>query len=155
MIALRCPAAVIESTLSILKLAGQEHRECIVLWLGIRRGDVIEVGEAYRPDHFAREDMFSIPPKSMAELMSYLRDKRLMIAAQVHTHPGEAFHSAADDRLALVRHVGALSLVLPYFAEKTSAEAFVADTAFFELSANDRWLQVPASERALRCQIIR
>lgn len=36
-------------------------------------------------------------------------------AARVHSHPGEAFHSSADDRNPALTHEGALSLVVPYF----------------------------------------
>ena len=34
------------------------------------------------------------------------------------THPGRAFHSPVDDRLALPRHTGAISIVIADFAEK-------------------------------------
>jgi len=36
-----------------------------------------------------------------------------MVAAQVHSHPDEAFHSKGDDEWAIVRHEGALSIVVP------------------------------------------
>jgi hypothetical protein len=68
-----------------------------------------------------------------------LRDRDLMVAAQVHTHPHEAFHSAADDRWAIVRHVGALSLVLPDFAQKTSIDSFLNEAAVFRLSDRNEW----------------
>jgi len=39
-----------------------------------------------------------------------------MLVGQIHAHPGEAYHSGADDLLALVRLPGALSIVVPDFA---------------------------------------
>ena len=39
------------------------------------------------------------------------------LLAQLHTHPGPAFHSEADDRLALPRHTGAISIVVPHFGQ--------------------------------------
>ena len=39
------------------------------------------------------------------------------VRAQVHTHPGEAFHSASDDMYPIVRTTGFLSLVIPRFAQ--------------------------------------
>jgi len=72
-----------------------------------------------------------------------LRKERLMIAAQVHTHPKLAFHSAADDKWAIVRHVGALSLVVPHYALRTNAVNFVQRTAAFCLNAENEWLQAP------------
>jgi len=85
---------------------------------------------------------FRIPRESIEELFDVLRGRELMVAAQVHTHPESAFHSAADDRWAIVRHVGALSLVLPYFAQRTTTSTFFKDTAAFALSAENRWLLV-------------
>jgi len=38
------------------------------------------------------------------------------IKAQVHTHPGEAFHSATDDHWPIVSQPGFLSIVIPDFA---------------------------------------
>ena len=35
--------------------------------------------------------------------------------ARVHSHPGEAFHSATDDANPALTHTGALSIVVPYF----------------------------------------
>lgn len=38
-----------------------------------------------------------------------------LYVARIHSHPGEAFHSAADDANPALSHVGALSVVVPYF----------------------------------------
>lgn len=38
-----------------------------------------------------------------------------LYVARIHSHPGEAFHSAADDANPALSHVGALSIVVPYF----------------------------------------
>jgi hypothetical protein len=39
-----------------------------------------------------------------------------LLAGQIHAHPGRAYHSGADDALALLRLPGALSIVVPDFA---------------------------------------
>ena len=106
----------IRTTLEHLRAAGKKRSECVVLWLGRRLGDKIVVEKVWRPRQLAGAGFFEIPPQSMAELFAELRQSRSMIAAQVHSHPREAFHSAADDTWAIIRHEGALSLVLPYFA---------------------------------------
>ena len=72
--------------------------------------------------------------------MRHLRSGRLKIVAQVHSHPGEAFHSEVDDEWAIVRHVGALSLVVPGFARWTTPTNFVAQAVAYELSASNQWL---------------
>ena len=70
-------------------------------------------------------------------------DARLMVAAQVHTHPQEAFHSPADDHWAVLRHVGALSLVLPCFARDTTADTFVEQAKVYSLTQADEWDEIP------------
>lgn len=152
---LECPFGVIESTLASLRLAGESAHEGIVLWLG-RRCDNGHIGiyEAYSPDYSAESDMFHIPRQSMAALLEHLRRSRLMIGAQVHSHPGAAFHSTADDALAIVRHIGALSFVVPRFARKTTAETFLRASAVYELDSANRWVRVPAHALRTRCRVI-
>jgi len=86
----------------------------------------------------------------MAALLTYLRESRLQVVAQVHSHPYDAFHSRADDMWAIIRHIGALSLVVPSFGLQTTAETFVNDAAVYVLFADNQWHQVPAA-RVLRC----
>jgi proteasome lid subunit RPN8/RPN11 len=139
-------AGVLASSLDMLKEAGRAHRECVVLWLGRRTSTEITVAEAYRPEQVAAEDFFRLSRESIAALFDALRDRDLMVAAQVHTHPAEAFHSAADDKWAIVRHVDALSLVLPYFARNTSAGSFLDDAAVFRLSPENEWCELPRAD---------
>lgn len=142
----RCSFTLIERTLSQLKDAGQRRCECVILWLGRRSGDCIDVVDAYRPKQVARNDMFQIPPASMNTLYAELRQNRLMVAAQVHSHPMEAFHSRADDRWAIIRHEGALSLVVPYFASDTTTANFLEQTKIFQFSDEAIWTEVPREE---------
>jgi proteasome lid subunit RPN8/RPN11 len=137
------PGLMVSQTLRELRRAGTDNRERVVLWLGTRAGNYVSVREVFVPLQEADEDYFYIPPRGMSELLSHLRQNRLMTAAQVHSHPEHAFHSEADDRWAIVRHEGALSLVVPFFGLSTTEETFVEDTAVFQLSKSNRWLEVP------------
>lgn len=143
-----CASTFVETTLVRLREAGQRRCECVLLWLGRREGDIIRVEEAYRPAQTAREDMFQIPPASMNALYAELRRRRLMVAAQVHSHPHEAFHSKADDRWAIIRHEGALSLVVPHFAAGTTTVSFLEHTKVYQFSTDARWTEVPRADIA-------
>jgi proteasome lid subunit RPN8/RPN11 len=143
---IRINSAGIERTLDFLKQAGAQHVECVVLWLAKKQGGALEIHTIYRPLQVAEMDFFRIPPESMMELMTYLRQSRLMVAAQVHTHPGRAFHSLADDTWAIIRHVGGLSLVVPSFAHTTSVKSFVKDTSVYRLSQSNSWDQIHAKD---------
>lgn len=136
----------VETTLNLLEEYGRRRCECVVLWLGRRCGSGIHVTEAYRPIQEVRSHMFRITPAGMDELQSRLRAGRLMVAAQVHTHPEEAFHSEADDRWAIIRHEGALSLVLPWFAQRTTEASFFLDAKVYALSSSNEWYELPIRE---------
>ena len=75
--------------------------------------------------------------------MTHLRSDRLKVVAQVHSHPGKAFHSEADDQWAIVRNVGALSLVLPQFARHATPANFLLEAVTYELSVENEWMRVP------------
>lgn len=81
----------IKHTLRHLQEAGRRGTECVVLWFGRREDAVIRVQQVYRPIQMARANMFRIPPDSMEAVLSEISSKRLMIAAQVHSHPLKAF----------------------------------------------------------------
>lgn len=150
-----CPIAVVDATLIHLREAGARRCECVALWLARRRETEIVVEQVYRPVQRAKADMFHIPRDGMVALHAELRRSRLMVAAQVHSHPREAFHSAADDRWAIVRHEGALSLVVPEFAARTRVEAFLDQARVFRFSAAATWLEVPRALVEQTCLIIR
>lgn len=148
---INCPVSMIDETLTFLRAAGERNSECVVLWLGRPRPEGADIVEAYRPHQIARADRFQIPPEGMDMLRSKLRSERLMVAAQVHSHPQEAFHSKADDAWAIVRHEGALSLVVPRFARDTSLANFVEQTKVFRFSDRATWEEVPRARAVQEC----
>ena len=144
---LNCSNRLIEQTLTFLKKSGLAGNEGIVLWLAQRtEGDDTIVVEVLEPPHRAAKDFFHISAEGMATVMRHLRETRTRLVAQVHSHPHRAFHSEADDTWAIARHEGALSLVVPNFAQTTSANTFLTDVAIFRLAPDDQWNQVAARE---------
>ena len=96
-----CPSALVHTTLNQLREAGQGRCECAVLWLGRRDGTEgsglrMSIGRFKRLE----ADMFHIPPAGdeQPSMPSYA-NCRFMVAAQVHSHPRQAFHSQADNRV--------------------------------------------------------
>jgi hypothetical protein len=134
----------IEDTLTHLQAAGRKGTECVVLWFAEEKADGSKVvRQVYRPEQFARADVFRILPAEMRRILGLISRQGFMIAAQVHSHPFEAFHSRADDDWAIVRHKGALSLVVPNFASRTTLQNFVDHTATFCLDGKNHWEEVP------------
>jgi proteasome lid subunit RPN8/RPN11 len=135
-------SALVEQTFAVLQEGGTRRCETVVFWLG--KGSTVD--EVYRPEQSVSIDYFHLPSESMRSLMNYLKRDRRRILAQVHSHPGDAFHSKADDDWAVIRHEGALSLVLPRFASTAMLHNFSEQTATFSLSPDDKWLEVPTGD---------
>ena len=144
----------VTTTLKTLQHAGKACRECVVLWLARRQGASLTVRQVFVPLQEAANDYFRIPREGVAALLRELGTTRLQVAVQVHSHPYEAFHSRADDTWAIVRHVGALSLVVPYFGLRTAPETFVQDATVYELCPNNQWCHVRPREVSHYYQVL-
>lgn len=148
------PAEVVEATLNHVKEAGRDNSERLVLWLGERSADGIRVHDALVPDQVASSDYFRVPRESILAILDTVGARGGLIAAQVHSHPGRAFHSKADDDWAIIRHEGAFSLVLPRFARDTSVADFLEKVAVFCLSGRNQWVQVETEDVPLTLRIL-
>ena len=139
-----CTRAIFADTIARLQQGGRRGHERLVLWLARDGSEPLPISEVYEPEQETAKDSFYLPPRSMRAVMQHLRRNRLRIVAQVHSHPGAAFHSVADDRWAIVRHVGALSLVLPRFAVSTTPDNFLHEAKVYALSPTNQWLEIAA-----------
>jgi proteasome lid subunit RPN8/RPN11 len=143
MIPLTCTREIVNDTLSAIWESGARNSEVLILWIGKRGDGVAAVHEAYVPPQIADLDYFRLPEAEMSEIIGQLRARKLFIVAQVHSHPGPAFHSEADDRWAIVRHRGAQSIVVPRFGRGVTVENFLRQIAAYALTADDQWVAIP------------
>jgi hypothetical protein len=139
---LRCSQPFIDETLGHLRAGGSNNCETVVLWLGILCDGTAEVREVHRPEQSVDTDFFLIPQEGVRAMMRRLTETRFQILAQVHSHPKAAFHSSTDDTCAIIRHVGAVSIVIPNFAVGTDSTNFGNRAATYQLDASDRWVAV-------------
>ncbi len=100
---------------------GSHGWELLVLWLGEiepQEGKAC-VKHAFVPKQkpITSEDGvgYFITGHTLFELNRDLAETGLRLIAQVHSHPQDAFHSAADDRYAIITAEGGFSLVVPNF----------------------------------------
>lgn len=106
---------VLERSFEHLRRCGEAKRECVVLWASsLSRTDRVE--EVVHPRHRASAGGYEIDPLWISEFWLELAEHRQTVRAQIHTHPGTAYHSSTDDDFALVHTPGYLSLVVPDFA---------------------------------------
>jgi hypothetical protein len=114
----RVPRAVVAASAEALRTLSNDRIEAVVLWQGrVRSRRTAEVCELVVPRQRAGALHFDVPLEERMRLIDVVTAAGDIILAQLHTHPREAFHSAADDRLAIPQHVGGISIVVPDFGQ--------------------------------------
>lgn len=107
---------LLRQSLSQLRECGRGKHECVVIWLGPRDSD--NVTRVVHPKHTSDRRGYQIDSAWVGELYEELAAQGERIVAQVHTHPGRAFHSRTDDASPIARETGLFSLVIPNHARE-------------------------------------
>ena len=108
---------LVESAHLLRSLSGG-IQESVVLWAGTTKAGEALVRRIVVPLQFASAEHFDVPLSERLKIAQQFSNSGEKLLVQLHTHPGQAFHSPVDDRLALPRHTGALSIVVEDFADK-------------------------------------
>lgn len=100
------------------KLLLEQYRtakvEACILWYGTVAADgVCTVSRCICPEQQNNVASYAISAQSMREVRKVVRGEGLLLLAQIHTHPRNAFFSEWDELNALNKRVGALNMVLP------------------------------------------
>jgi hypothetical protein len=105
---------VLAQTFAALRRCGQGHCECVVYWTGPNDTDAVDRVE--HPLHRRSPCGYELDGDWLTGFWVRLARESRSVKAQVHTHPGEAFHSLTDDRWPIVSQPGFVSIVIPDFA---------------------------------------
>jgi hypothetical protein len=134
---LHLATGVVRATFDALRECGRGECECVVYWTGPACADLVDALE--HPVHRRSAFGYEVDDGWLTELWKRLWTSRRSVKAQVHTHPGEAFHSATDDKWPIVSQAGFLSIVIPNFALGESS----LDSAWLgRLLADGTWRRV-------------
>ena len=113
------PSTVTEKTDAHLRAAGRDHVERFVLWSGVLDRDNFVVRTAHVPHQtayrFTEGLCVRVDGDELHRLNLWLFAHHEQLGVQVHSHPGEAFHSETDDDYPIVTVRGGISLVVPNF----------------------------------------
>lgn len=146
------PRPVVDELQAFFRKAGEAGCEAVGFWAGVVEGDVFRVREAVIPRQQAIRSpegdvAVMIPGDELFRLNVWLYRSGLELGAQIHSHPGAAYHSDTDDTLAVVARAGGLSLVVPDFARRPFT---LAEAAVHRLGEDGRWIRLePAAVTAL------
>ena len=114
--------SVYDQTIRYLRGAGHYGVECIVVWAGAPVDDYFVIDTVYCPRQSASAVGAHVESEHVDEMYEHMYRNGRIAVAQVHSHPGEAFHSETDDDVSIVARLGALSLVVPEFAFDDAAD---------------------------------
>ncbi len=137
-----CP--LVEETERALREAGDDGYEMFVLWSGGIRDDVLHVRNAHFPEQRSYKTdggvLVRVEGAALHRLNAWLYEHGETLAAQVHAHPTDAFHSDTDDAYPIVTALGGLSVVAPDFARRG---VITRGTAAYRLTPGG-WTRVPS-----------
>ena len=138
---LRVPASLLTSTYRTLQECGRGRNECVVYWTGPVM--LLDLADGHdHPDHRRSPGEYEIDTKWLTHYWFRLSKEQRAIRAQIHTHPGLAFHSATDDQFPVVSQPGFISIVIPSFA----MGKILDDIWVGKLETDGRWRAVALDE---------
>jgi hypothetical protein len=89
---------------------------------------------------------YDIDDHWLTDFWKRLATAKHSVKAQVHTHPGEAFHSATDDKWPIVSQEGFMSIVIPDFA---TGEISLENAWVGRLGGDGKWRRLGSPEQAI------
>ena len=141
---LQVASNIVEATFRKLRECGDERFECVVYWTGASEDPVVDGIE--HPVHMQSPCGFVVDDAWLTNFWKRLAALRRSVKVQVHTHPGQAFHSTSDDKWPVVSQSGFLSIVIPDFAVGTPS----FDRAWVGcLRADGKWEQLDSAMEAI------
>jgi hypothetical protein len=109
------PKPVIKRTFDFLRQHGQEQNEAFAIWVGRTKRMTFEITDAWFPLQENTPISYEVPADEIHRMNVKMNSMRLLAIAQVHSHPGGAFHSHTDDENASLQLPGSFSIVIPDF----------------------------------------
>jgi hypothetical protein len=110
------PASVLMATVEALRRTGGGVKEAVALWQGRVLSDAVAaITNLHVPKQITGPLHFNVPLPERLRLLGEVSRAGEFILCQLHTHPREAFHSKVDDEMAITKHTGAVSIVVPDF----------------------------------------
>jgi hypothetical protein len=87
--------------------------EGIAYFYGQTDGITTLIAGAIRPAARTTPGSFDVSAVAMARVVRKISDSGLQLVGQVHSHPGQAYHSEGDENGARIAYRGFVSIVLP------------------------------------------
>ena len=114
---IRIPYSILEKTLEFFKEYGKHDLEACAIWVGEEHHDIFEIKEVWFPKQENTMISYHIPDIDVHNINVKLNKYKYSAIAQLHTHPGDAFHSSVDDEYTILSLPGSFSIVMPDYGD--------------------------------------
>lgn len=137
---------LLDRTFEVFRACGGAELECVAYWTG-PRGDASVMDGLQHPNHESNAFGYSVDSDWLSKFFLDLYEEHRSARAQIHTHPGAAFHSVTDDKHALVPAPGFISIVIPDFAQ---GQIGFEGAAMYRMSDAGLWVEGDVSNIEVR-----
>jgi len=141
------PTEKLNEVYTFLREAGREGVEGVALFAGQESADhfmvttgIVPVQTSYQLESGL---LYAVDGTELHKINFWLHARKLNLIAQIHTHPGEAYHSETDDRYPIVDTHGSVSIVVPDFARRSPR---VKDWAIYRCLPVKGWVKLSSSQ---------
>jgi hypothetical protein len=126
-----------------MRTVGAKALEGVGLFAGVVENDIALIKEAIIPAQklYSLEGglMYAVENDELFRINVHLHSTKQILLAQIHSHPGRAYHSEMDDAYPIITKAGALSIVVPDFAAE---EISLARWAVYRLIDRNAWINI-------------
>ena len=136
-------AACVDGLADCLAPATRKGHEGVAYLFGRTDGSTTLAISAMRPEADTTRGSFHVDSRAMSHVVRAATNFGLQVVAQVHTHPGEAYHSDGDIEGARIRYAGYASIVLPEYGRHLPR---FDGAAVYLLDNRDNWVELDAAE---------
>jgi proteasome lid subunit RPN8/RPN11 len=135
--------AALDATHTTLRELSDGKRESLVLWAGRATSSTMAtITELIVPETTASRVRLEVPMRERIAVANRLRAERLLVFADLHTHPGAAFLSELDRSRPFSVRAGFYAIVVPDFARRETLDGWT----MFETDGLD-WVEVSVHDR--------
>lgn len=150
---IRVPPIILEKTALHMGAFAAKGRECMVFWSGKLVGhNEADISSCICPKQRTSSVTIEVPLRATARLHRLLATRQEFLFAQVHSHPGDAFHSATDDMYPITHKPGFISIVVPNFC--TEGVIDLARCFVVEYVRCGKWRRLDPSEIERRFVVV-
>lgn len=140
------PIRFVDNIYEHLRVAGMKGVEGVGLWLGRQDGTLFTVYSSLIPAQKAYQMdeglLYQVGGEELHRINRWAYEQKLVLLAQIHSHPGRAYHSDTDDAYPIVTTLGGFSIVIPNFASDPIDKKY---WKVYRLQI-DGWNEVPEME---------